>query len=546
MLTLHSTEEEILAAFETYGPIAVLSQSPSELRQQKKVMQLAVTIDGLALTLASPELRNDKGLVIDAIQQSLGWAAFCASNELKIDGDIMELVKDLNAWVYYELYHAPDKAHYFDSRPEIEYDIIEYLKRLHLSNLLKHPLSLALAPSYIQDNKKIVQFLVSKNGLALQHASKRLQNSPRVVGVAVKQHGKALDFASTRLQNNPELLELAAWNSGIDGWFYYGTKFAFSSQIPCFGEDIRDEITTRVDLSVYDALDVLSEELKSRKRTLNRRLIAVNDTIQQTTARQNEIDESLRRAVATNEALGSENERLKEQLAATGDLLDTTTAALQEKDYILGSIVNSLCLVEGALAQKEKLLAEAIACLHETKTGFDEQLERLNNAQSTIETLTFEKEKALSLVEQTQNANNALKHKLLQDNLTAQQSYSLLVALTEKLNALKLENAVLKQEANEQRAERKDSITKIAAIREELMQAKQETGLARKETARAMEENSKLRENEQHLIDKIRSLETSRALLLRQLKENPNLAADDNQENKASSRRESSSRFFPT
>ena len=417
MLTLNSTEDEIVAAFKTYGPITVLNQSPEELRQQKKVMQLAVRIEGLALTLASSELKGDKELVIEAIEQSLGWAVFSASAELKIDDDIVELVKHLNAWAYYYLYESPDRYHYFRIPEELEYEVIENIKRAELAILLKYPMWLCRAPFFIRDNTKIVQFLVSKYGLALGSASERLQNNFTVVKTAVTENGKALERASRRLQNNPELLKLAAWNSGINGWFYYGSKLGYLA----LTKDSTDEATIAIDLSVDEALDSLNNEIKRQKYTLRTGLMTVNDNIRHTIATQDKIGESLRLAVATNEALGHENERLKEQLATTGNKLDATASLLQEKDDELAHLVNALRIVESALTQKDGQLSETVAGLQETKARFDEQLERLDAAQGVIDALAIEKEKALEKVATAERRAELLeiKNKELAESLQA-------------------------------------------------------------------------------------------------------------------------------
>lgn len=125
MLNKHSTKEEILSAFKTYGTQAVMEACP-KLLDNKAFMYYAVQIDGLALAYAALALRDNKKIVIAAIKQSQSWAFFYASTRLKEDDlDILWLMDEINPWVSQYYFYFIDEPE-FDSEESAHKDYDEY------------------------------------------------------------------------------------------------------------------------------------------------------------------------------------------------------------------------------------------------------------------------------------------------------------------------------------------------------------------------------------------------------------------------------------
>jgi hypothetical protein len=132
----------------------------------KDICRLAVKVDGMALELAGPELRNNLEIVKLVVQQD-GRALQYAGPELRNNSEIVKLAVR-QCWQ-----------------------------------------ALRFAGDELRNNPEIVRLAVRQDGRALQYAGDELRNNPEIVGLAVQQDWQALAFASPELRNNPEIVKLA-------------------------------------------------------------------------------------------------------------------------------------------------------------------------------------------------------------------------------------------------------------------------------------------------------------------------------------------------
>ena len=175
--------------------------------KEKEVVLAAVKKNEDALKYASPRLKDDKDIVLEAIKSSSVVSALrYASPRLKDDKDVV-----LEA---------------------VEHD----------------GEALEFASPRLQDDKDIVLEAVKERKYALQYASPRLKDDKDVVLKAVKHDGDALQYASPRLQKEKEFFD---WMCDIDRspeMFEYLPLDYFRSneQITPFIEIIKNSLKDRV------------------------------------------------------------------------------------------------------------------------------------------------------------------------------------------------------------------------------------------------------------------------------------------------------------
>ena len=159
---------------------------------------IIVSFKGENLKHFSPELQNDKEVVLAAVKQN-GKALEYASAELQNDKEVvLEAVKQNGEALYYASENLKDN------------------KEIVLIAVKQNSNNLEYASENLKDDKEVVLEAVKQKGNALYYASERLKDDEEVVLVAVKQDGEAIKYASQRLKNDKEfILELVRQDGNI-------------------------------------------------------------------------------------------------------------------------------------------------------------------------------------------------------------------------------------------------------------------------------------------------------------------------------------------
>ena len=182
-----------------------LQLASPEIKGDKEVVMAAVEKDGLALFLASDDLKNDKDVVLEAVGQS--WKALqYASVELKNDKEVV-LAAVGQSW----------KALQYAS-VELKND-----KEVVMAAVNQNGLALEFASDEMKGNKDVVMAAVGQFGLALQYASVKLKNDKEVVMTAVNNNGLALQCASVKLKKDIEVVMAAVRSRGSALFYAYDT-----------------------------------------------------------------------------------------------------------------------------------------------------------------------------------------------------------------------------------------------------------------------------------------------------------------------------------
>jgi TPR repeat protein len=172
----------------------ILAFSPALARLDRETLVRGVSMNGMFLQYAAPELRRDKRLVMMAINQD------------------------------YNAYRFMDPIFYRDG--VIVSKLVEHDGMLlkHASENLKKKRSLVLKaaiqnyqayqfmdPEFWKD-REICMHLLTKDGLLLEYLDKDLRDEDRLVKVAIMQNGKALQFATERYKKDRSIASLALQN----------------------------------------------------------------------------------------------------------------------------------------------------------------------------------------------------------------------------------------------------------------------------------------------------------------------------------------------
>ena len=145
-------------SFTDLKPLMTLNNSGDIGASSREAVLRSVKEDSKALSLASPELKKDRGVVLAAVTQD-GMTLQYASVELKNDKDVL------------------------------------------LAAVMQDGLALQYASVALQHDESVVLAAVKQTGLALKFASADLQNDEYVALAAVTQNVGALQYASERLQD---------------------------------------------------------------------------------------------------------------------------------------------------------------------------------------------------------------------------------------------------------------------------------------------------------------------------------------------------------
>ena len=179
-----NTHEIIAAAVSKNG--MELKFIPGSKQLQCHVMD-AVKQNGLALQFALPDYKDDRVLVMMAIEQNPGSFEYASEN---LRGDFY-IIKSALKGDGLQLKHIP---------------LVKQSLIMALLAVQQNGLALKFASCDYRDHLRTVRRAVQQNGLALQVASDKCKNDLITVVLAVQQNGLALQFASDELQTHPDIL----------------------------------------------------------------------------------------------------------------------------------------------------------------------------------------------------------------------------------------------------------------------------------------------------------------------------------------------------
>ena len=155
----------------------------------KEALMEAVKQNGESLKFASPEFKNDREVILTAVQNKGSAIDFIHNKEFLQDREIiLEACKTHGM----ALSSAPDK---FKGDEEIAMTAIK-----------NDPFALKLTKDNIRDNEAIVMEAVKNKGWSLLYASDRLKDNKDIVMEALNNNTGALRFASDRLKSDKEVV----------------------------------------------------------------------------------------------------------------------------------------------------------------------------------------------------------------------------------------------------------------------------------------------------------------------------------------------------
>jgi len=194
-----------------------LAVAPSEIREQRDLVLLAVMQNGRALEYASPELRADSTVVLAAVS-SQGMALEFAAPGLRGNrevvitavrgqGEALQFASDaLRNDREVALCAVPPSrgaAFKFASK-DLRDDRDSVLEAVSLAGL-----ALEFASWTLKADRNVVLMAVRENGLALEYASEELRSDRHVVLEAIQMNALAILDAAGELRTDPELLAVA-------------------------------------------------------------------------------------------------------------------------------------------------------------------------------------------------------------------------------------------------------------------------------------------------------------------------------------------------
>ena len=225
-ITVLANDKNIIIAALKSGRINALEYASDELKNDREILLVAVTKNGLALEYASKELKNDREIVLAAVKQDCWGPPFAlqyASDELKNDREIVLAAVNQNGLA---LKYASNEL-----KNDREIVLVSVTKDgwalAYASNELKNDLEIVLtalkqkgsilkyASDELRNDREIVLATVKKDDRALKFASDELKNDREIVLAAVMQNGQALEFASDELKNDREIVLNALKQNGL-------------------------------------------------------------------------------------------------------------------------------------------------------------------------------------------------------------------------------------------------------------------------------------------------------------------------------------------
>jgi len=200
-----------------------LEKAPPAVRQDRGLVLAAVQSQGMALEYAAPQLRNDRPIVLAAVRQD-ARALQHASDELKADRIVVlaavscfgpalrfstsqDVLSDEEV-VLKAVDNDPDAFRYADASLRGSRDFV-------LRAVTQTPLALPYATDPLRLDREIVLAAVTRNGRALQHARTLMRSDREVVLAAVAQDGLALRYAMSELRADPGVVAAAVAQNAL-------------------------------------------------------------------------------------------------------------------------------------------------------------------------------------------------------------------------------------------------------------------------------------------------------------------------------------------
>ncbi|CAE7385617.1 unnamed protein product [Symbiodinium natans] len=158
-----------------------------------------VAQDWRRLRKASEAVRNDKDLVLAAIERSQGEAVKFAGDDIRADREVMLAAMKCNGSLYRY------------ANPSLGLDMEFMLAVLHQPPCRHCPLpswQWHTSPEMCSD-KSFILLMVARKGLALQHAASELRGDEEVVRAAMSEYPLAFQHASHALRSNRDFARYA-------------------------------------------------------------------------------------------------------------------------------------------------------------------------------------------------------------------------------------------------------------------------------------------------------------------------------------------------
>ncbi len=199
---LRADREIVIKAISQDG--SALYYASRKYRNDREIVGIAVSQHGEALAYASIDLRNDKEIVKIAVLQN-GRALQFASKELCDNKEIVKIAISINA----------NTLKFASKNLQADREIVEIA-------VSQNGYTLEYASINLRNDREIVEIAILQNPRALQFTSKNLQADREIVEIAVSQNGYTLEYASINLRNDKEIVKIAVLQNG--GAFYFASK----------------------------------------------------------------------------------------------------------------------------------------------------------------------------------------------------------------------------------------------------------------------------------------------------------------------------------
>ncbi|EFC42104.1 predicted protein [Naegleria gruberi] len=215
-IKLFKNDRKFILAIAKLDGLKALRNASLELRDNREIVIEAVQQNPNALVYASSELRNDKEIVKMAVMENGSCLTF-ASNELKDDKEIAEL-----AFKSSEI-----AVRYFSERLRNDIEFLSgFGKRGYLLKILPDhfmndreivleaikldPQIILTLPNELKRDREFILQAVTRCGMALRGVSSEFQKDRELVLAAVTQNGNSINFASQEVWNDKEIVLKAA------------------------------------------------------------------------------------------------------------------------------------------------------------------------------------------------------------------------------------------------------------------------------------------------------------------------------------------------
>lgn len=202
--------------------VDLLQNAPAHIKDDEKILLLAIKSTGHALMFASPRLKDNNELVLTAVTQNGRALEFVSPRLRDDDTTVMRAVTQNGVALHYASPRLQDDETLVNVAVKNNGIALRYASnrlRQHLNTVVtalkQQPGMLEEVPAPLKYNETIVMAAVTQNGLALMFASKQFKNKANIVLTAVKQNGLSLEYASPRLKDQENIVLTAIKQNGL-------------------------------------------------------------------------------------------------------------------------------------------------------------------------------------------------------------------------------------------------------------------------------------------------------------------------------------------